>query len=106
MRSRILLLASLATWMSILAAPAQDLPKTTRPLRFPTTNDKEVVFCYAGELYTVAKDGGVAPRLTSGPGYTTFPRFSPDGKRVATTSEDDGIRQVSIMPADAAPPNR
>src|SRR5690242_2559947 len=49
---------------------AQNLPDTTRLLRFPTTNGDQVVFCYAGELYTVGKQGGTARRLTSGPGYS------------------------------------
>jgi tricorn protease len=106
MRSRILLLASFALSISILSARAQDAPKTTRLLRFPTTNDKEIVFCYAGELYTVGKDGGVARRLTSGPGYTTFPRFSPDGKQIAYTSEYDGNREVYVMPAEGGAPKR
>ena len=30
---------------------AQELPDTTRLLRFPTTNGDQIVFCYAGELY-------------------------------------------------------
>jgi len=85
---------------------AQSLPNTTRLLRFPTTNDREIVFCYAGELYTVGKDGGIARRLTSGPGYTSFPRFSPDGKQVAFTSEYDGNREVYVMPADGGTPKR
>src|SRR5262249_4006681 len=106
MRSRVFLFALLSTSMSILSAPAQDSPKTTRLLRFPTTNDKEVVFCYAGELYTVGKDGGVARRLTSGPGYTSFSRFSPDGKQIAFTSEYDGNREVYVMPADGGVPKR
>src|SRR5213595_92112 len=105
MRSRILLLVSACSFsLSILSA--QDLPKTTRLLRFPTTNDKEIVFCYAGELYTVGKDGGTARRLTSGPGYTSFPRFSPDGKQVAFTSEYDGNREVYVMPAEGGSPKR
>src|SRR5438045_3538656 len=105
MRSRILLLVSACSFsLSILSA--QDLPKTTRLLRFPTTNDKEIVFCYAGELYTAAKDGGIARRLTSGPEYTSFPRFSPDGTQVAFTSEYDGNREVYVMPAEGGTPKR
>src|SRR5438094_8808909 len=41
--------------ISIRPIPAQNLPNTTRLLRFPTTNGSQIVFCYAGELYTVAK---------------------------------------------------
>ena len=106
MRSRTVLLASIFPLLSILHASAQSLPNTTRLLRFPTTNDHEIVFCYAGELYTVGKDGGIARRLTSGPGYTSFPRFSPDGKQVAFTSEYDGNREVYMMPADGGTPKR
>src|SRR5207249_10602480 len=98
MCSRILLLVSISSLFSIFAASGQSLPNTTRLLRFPTTNDREIVFCYAGELYTVGKDGGIARRLTSRPGYTSFPRFSPDGKQVAFTSEYEGTPAVYVMP--------
>ncbi|MEO5754070.1 MAG: protease, partial [Chthoniobacterales bacterium] len=85
---------------------AQDLPETTRLLRFPTTNGEQIAFCYAGELYTVAKDGGVARRLTSGPGYTSFPRFSADGKMLAFTSQYDGNTEVYVMPGEGGAPKR
>src|SRR5258705_5671395 len=91
---------------SLTTASAQNLPNTTRLLRFPTTNDREIVFCYAGQLYTVGKDGGTARRLTSGPGYTSFSRFSPDGTQIAFTSEYDGNREVYVMPADGGVPKR
>src|SRR5437763_7446902 len=87
-------------------ASAQNLPNTTRLLRFPTTNGQQIVFCYAGELYTVAKDGGVARRLTSAPGYTSFPRFSPDGAQLAFTSQYDGNTEVYVMPAEGGAPKR
>src|SRR6476646_9487147 len=87
-------------------ASAQSLPNTTRLLRFPATNGQQIVFCYAGELYTVAKDGGVARRLTSGPGYTSFPRFSADGTQLAFTSQYDGNTEVYVMPGDGGVPKR
>ncbi|PYJ61478.1 MAG: protease [Verrucomicrobia bacterium] len=92
--------------ISVSTVPAQKLPNTTRLLRFPTTNGSQIVFCYAGELYTVAKDGGTARRLTSGPGYTSFARFSPDGTQIAFTSEYDGNREVYVMPAEGGTPKR
>ncbi len=85
---------------------AQNLPNTTRLLRFPTTNGEQIVFCYAGELYTVPKDGGVARRLTSGPGYSSFPRFSADGKQLAFTSQYDGNTEVYVMPGEGGVPKR
>ena len=85
---------------------AQKLPDTTRLLRFPTTNGMQIVFCYAGEIYTVGKEGGIARRLTSGPGYSSFPRFSPDGKQIAFTSQYDGNTEVYVMPAEGGAPKR
>ncbi|MGI8437956.1 MAG: S41 family peptidase [Chthoniobacterales bacterium] len=88
------------------AGPSAALPNTTRLLRFPTTNGAQIIFTYAGELYTVGKDGGTARRLTSGQGYSSFPRFSPDGKEVAFTSHYDGNTEVYVMPADGGEPKR
>jgi tricorn protease len=87
-------------------ASAQARPNTTRLLRFPTTNGQQIVFCYAGELYTVAKEGGIARRLTSGPGYSSFPRFSADGKQLAFTSQYDGNTEVYVMPGEGGVPKR
>jgi tricorn protease len=92
--------------LPIGSAFAQNLPNTTRLLRFPTTNGSQIVFCYAGELYTVGKDGGVARRLTSGPGYSAFPRFSPDGTQLAFTSHYDGNTEVYVMPGEGGAPKR
>ena len=83
-----------------------ELPNTTRLLRFPATNDRQIVFCYAGELYTVPKDGGTARRLTSGPGYSSFPRFSADGAQLAFTSQYDGNTEVYVMPGEGGVPKR
>ncbi|WP_302994697.1 hypothetical protein, partial [uncultured Muribaculum sp.] len=40
-----------------------------RLLRFPATNGNDVVFSYAGDLYSVPLNGGEARRLTSHEGY-------------------------------------
>jgi len=92
--------------LSATANPSAGGPNTTRLLRFPTTNDQNIVFCYGGQLYTVGKDGGTARRLTSGPGYTSFSRFSPDGTQIAFSSEYDGNREVYVMSADGGVPKR
>jgi tricorn protease len=101
------LLCSIAAGLtSITTVSAQKLPDTTRLLRFPTTNGTQIVFCYAGEIYTVGKEGGIARRLTSGPGYSSFPRFSPDRNQIAFTSQYDGNTEVYVMPAEGGVPKR
>src|ERR1700736_4132191 len=92
--------------VAVLFAVNSYAADTTRLLRFPTTNGQQIVFCYAGELYTVDKNGGVARRLTSAPGYTSFPRFSADGTQIAFTSQYDGNTEVYVMPAEGGPPKR
>ncbi len=109
MRTKFLLRLVLALVLLLvidLSASAQNLPNTTRLLRFPATNDRQIVFCYAGELYTVPKDGGTARRLTSGPGYSSFPRFSADGTQLAFTSQYDGNTEVYVMPGEGGVPKR
>lgn len=41
-----------------------------RLLRFPATNGNDVVFSYAGDLYSVPLNGGEARRLTSHEGLS------------------------------------
>jgi tricorn protease len=90
-----------------LAAPARaDAPGEARLLRFPTIHGKSLVFCYAGDLYTVDSKGGVARRLTSHEGYEMFPRFSPDGKHLAFTAQYDGNTEIYVIPAEGGEPKR
>ena len=50
-------------------------------LHHPTVNATQVVFVYAGDLWSVPQEGGPAQRLTAGNGSASRPVFSPDGKR-------------------------
>ena len=77
-----------------------------RLLRFPATNGTDVVFSYAGDLWTVPLKGGEARRLTSHVGYEMFGRYSPDGKTIAFTAEYDGNREVYSIPAQGGEPVR
>lgn len=91
----------------LLAAPAVAQENgEARLLRFPTIHGKHLVFCYAGDLYTVDSAGGVARRLTSHEGYEMFPRFSPDGKKIAFTAQYDGNTEIYVIPAEGGEPKR
>ena len=85
---------------------SQNAGGEARLLRFPSTNGREVVFSYAGDLFTAPLSGGEARRLTSHVGYEMFARYSPDGKTIAFTGEYDGNREVYIIPAEGGEPVR
>ncbi len=87
------------------AGPVAQAPEA-RLLRFPTIHGGQIVFTYAGDLYTVAATGGVARRLTSDVGFEMFARFSPDGKSLAFTGQYDGNTEVYLMPSQGGVPKR
>ncbi|HKI77200.1 MAG TPA: PDZ domain-containing protein [Ignavibacteriaceae bacterium] len=78
----------------------------TRLLRFPAIHGNQIVFTYAGNLYTVSAEGGIARRITNDVGYEMFARFSPDGKSIAFTGQYDGNTEVYLMPAEGGVPKR
>ncbi len=86
--------------MLIMAQPE------ARLLRFPAIHGNQVVFSYAGDIYTVAATGGTARKLTNDPGYEMFSRFSPDGSQIAFTAQYDGNTEVYVMPAEGGVPKR
>lgn len=77
-----------------------------RLLRFPAIHGNQVVFSYAGDLYTVSSTGGTARKMTNDKGYEMFPKFSPDGKLIAFTAQYDGNTEVYQMPAEGGVPKR
>lgn len=85
---------------------AQPKDEATRLLRFPATNGSAITFSYAGQLYTVDAAGGTARRLTDGPGYAIFPRYSADGTQLAFTAQYDGNTEVYVMPSQGGTPKR
>ncbi len=77
-----------------------------RLLRFPAIHGSQIIFSYAGDLYTVNADGGVARKLTNDNGYEMFARFSPDGKSIAFTAQYDGNTEVYLIPSEGGVPQR
>jgi tricorn protease len=75
-------------------------------LQQPTLSKTQIAFVYAGDLWTVPREGGQALRLTSGPGNKTRPMFSPDGSTIAFTGEYDGNVDVYTVPATGGVPKR
>ena len=85
--------------VTLIAAPR---PKYL--FQHPAINANEIVFVFAGDLWTVPRTGGNAVRLTTGVGIETDPVFSPDGSQIAFTGEYDGKQTCSLCPQPAAFP--
>src|SRR5579872_5913568 len=79
---------------------------STRLLRTPTVNGTHIAFAYANNIWIVERTGGTARRLTTSPGLTTDPHFSPDGKWLAFSAEYAGNMDVYVMPAEGGEPKR
>ena len=77
-----------------------------RMLRYPAVSATQIAFVYAGDIWLVAKGGGVAVRLSSPAGEESFPRFSPDGSMLAYSADYDGNLDVYVMPATGGVPVR
>jgi tricorn protease len=72
----------------------------------PALSRDTIAFGYAGDLWTVPRDGGRATRLTVGVGIETAPVFSPDGSTLAFTGDYDGNTDVFTIPVTGGVPYR
>ncbi len=92
--------------LSFLLAPcfAQTIPPLL--LRSPALGKTRIVFSYAGDLWSVSREGGEATRLTAGPGIEADPVFSPDGSEVAFSGEYEGNVDVYVVSAGGGVPRR
>jgi len=76
------------TWMSVDVSP----------------DGGEIVFDLLGDLYVVGIAGGEARAVTQGVAWDQQPRYSPDGKRIAFTSDRGGGDNIWVMQRDGKDP--
>ncbi len=76
--------------------------------RYPAIDPfgQQIVFSYQGDLWLVSVTGGMAQRLTVHPAYEAYPRWSPDGRRIAFTSDRYGHDDLFVMDLVGNPPRR
>lgn len=88
-----LLAVCIVTLLSLSAA-AQ-----TKLLRHPSYSNGKVTFSYLGDIWTANEDGSNIQRLTVHKAREIYPRFSPDGKWIAFSSNRYGNYDVFVIPA-------
>ncbi|WP_163936307.1 amidohydrolase family protein [Paraferrimonas sp. SM1919] len=74
------------TWMNVSLSPDGDT----------------IVFDLLGDIYTMDADGGQATPILKGIGWHMQPSFSPDGKRIAFTSDMGGGDNIWVMDVDGS----
>jgi tricorn protease len=77
-----------------------------RMLRYPAVSATQIAFVYAGDIWLVPKEGGLAHRLSTPTGEESFPRFSPDGSQLGYTADYDGNLDVYVVPVAGGTPVR
>ncbi len=76
------------TWMSLDVSPEGD----------------EIVFDLLGDLYTLPITGGEATRISQGISWDMHPTYSPDGQRIAFTSDRAGGDNIWVIDRDGSDP--
>jgi imidazolonepropionase-like amidohydrolase/Tol biopolymer transport system component len=78
------------TWMNVDVSP----------------DGRQIVFDLLGDIYIMPIDGAstAARRIAGGPVFDMQPRFSPDGRRVAFTSDRDGLWNIWTMDLEGGNP--
>ncbi|MBW3553722.1 MAG: PDZ domain-containing protein, partial [Gemmatimonadetes bacterium] len=100
--TRAVILSLLLTLALTAGATAQG----TRLLRQPTVSATHIAFAHGGDLWIAERSGGEARRLTSTPATEGDPHFSPDGRRIAFTSDRTGANVVYVVGVEGGEPTR
>jgi imidazolonepropionase-like amidohydrolase/Tol biopolymer transport system component len=74
------------TWMNLDVSP----------------DGRMIAFDLLGDIYTIPIGGGRATRISAGLPYETQPRFSPDGRQIAFTSDRGGGENIWIVNVDGS----
>ena len=67
-------------------------------------NSNKIVLDSVDRIYSINSDGTNPQNLTNDPSDNNFPLFSPDGKKIAFTSDRDGNKEIYIMNSDGTNP--
>jgi tricorn protease len=93
-----------------LLAPSFVSAQGTDPIKFAryahVANDGTIAFTWQDDIWVADKDGGNPRRLTAHVARDFMPRFSPDGKSIAFTSNRMGNNDIYVVPVSGGEPRQ
>ncbi len=95
---------ALLTFTVLAALPA--FGREALLLRYPSYYQGRVAFSHLGDIWTADEFGKNVQRLTAHAARDVYPRFSPDGKWVAFSSDRNGNLDVFIVPSTGGQPKQ
>ncbi|MBR5963874.1 MAG: PD40 domain-containing protein [Bacteroidaceae bacterium] len=102
----LLLLTLLLAAPCVLRAESTSLtPLWLRDVKI-SPDGSQIAFCYKGDIWTVSTQGGSATRLTTLDSYEANPVWSPDGQKIAFSSDRYGNFDIFVMPASGGSATR
>ena len=74
--------------------------------RHPDYHEGKITFSYLGDIWLAQEDGSNPRRVTVHKAFDSHPRFSPDGKWIAFSSNRYGDSDVFVIPAEGGSARR
>jgi tricorn protease len=90
----------------IAVAPPFHAAAPIRLARHPDYHAGKIAFSYLGDIWTANEDGSSVHRLTDNLAREIYPRFSPDGKSLAFSSNRHGNNDVFVISTTGGAPRR
>ena len=87
-------------FLLVLAAPLLAFSREAKLVRYPHYYQGRVAFTYLGDIWTADENGQNVRRVTVHKARDAYPRFSPDGRWIAFSSDRNGNMDVFIIPAE------
>src|SRR5882724_9740787 len=93
-------------FLVVLCAPLTAAAREAKLVRYPHYNHGRIAFTYLADIWTADEYGKNIKRITANKARDVYPRFSPDGKWIAFSSDRNGNFDVFIVSSEGGAPKQ
>ncbi len=84
---------------ALFITPMAGTAREAKQIRYPDYHGGKLTFAYLGDIWVSDEDGKNVQRLTVHKARDVYPRFAPDGRSIAFSSDREGSMDVYVMNA-------